>query len=71
MNDNFKSDLLDTLYNWTMKTSQGNQEEYNNLWLEIDLGLRICERFKEKYPHIYKTILEKELEEDEKCNNSI
>lgn len=33
-------DLLAALYGWTMKTSIGRQEEYNNLWEEIDKRLK-------------------------------
>lgn len=36
-------DLIDTLRNWTIKTCIDNQEEYNNLWDEIDNRLKVLD----------------------------
>ncbi len=49
-------DLIEQLRNWTMKTSVGSQEEYDNLWEEIDLMVKIAKRLKVGYPHHYKTL---------------
>ena len=53
-------ELVECLRNWTMKTSIGEQEAYNNLWEEIDLEVKISERPKIAFPEIYKVFRDAE-----------
>lgn len=48
-----ENDMLATLYGWTRKTSIGNQEAYNELWLEIDRKLKLLDYLETALEEIY------------------